>query len=252
MKKYISLMLVLMLCIGMVGMTGCKNEPASSDKSSGETSSGAASDTASGETNQDGGDSEDITSSTITGDESKGIVVTPGETGAKGADLVEDVEYQLQAPGSGEDILVVETNQGTIKVRLFENEAEAAVTAIRQNVEDGIYDGMEFDTVIKGRYLQMDVLPEKYPVELDYVKNHLYHYHGAVSLAGDGIVTSTTRMLFVLSTDVNDEVDKQILETNDFGYNENAIKKYEADGGIPMFDGHQTVFGQVFEGHERP
>lgn len=49
---------------------------------------------------------------------------------------------------------------------------------------------------------------------------------------------------------VNQEMDKELLETTLYKFNEEQIKAYTTIGGAPHLDGSYTVFGEVYEGIE--
>lgn len=65
-----------------------------------------------------------------------------------------NVGYQLNPPEAGEEIAVLTTNYGTIKIRLFPDAAPKAVENFKTHIEEGYYDGLTFHRVIDGFMIQ--------------------------------------------------------------------------------------------------
>ena len=61
---------------------------------------------------------------------------------------------QLDMPEKGEEIAVIHTNMGDIKVKFFEKEAPKAVENFKTHAKDGYYDGIIFHRVINNFMIQ--------------------------------------------------------------------------------------------------
>lgn len=64
------------------------------------------------------------------------------------------VGYQLDPPEAGEEIAVLTTNMGEIKIRLFPDVAPKAVENFTTHIKEGYYDGLTFHRVIEGFMIQ--------------------------------------------------------------------------------------------------
>lgn len=61
---------------------------------------------------------------------------------------------QFEKPQAGEDIAVLNTNKGTIKIRLFPEAAPKAVENFKSLIQDKYYDGIIFHRVINNFMIQ--------------------------------------------------------------------------------------------------
>ena len=61
---------------------------------------------------------------------------------------------QLNMPKTGEEIAVIRTNFGDIKIRLFPEVAPKAVENFKTHAQNGYYDGITFHRVIKDFMIQ--------------------------------------------------------------------------------------------------
>ena len=58
------------------------------------------------------------------------------------------VGYQLDPPEQGEEIAVITTSEGVIRMRLFEDAAPKTVENFKELAQQGFYDGLTFHRVI--------------------------------------------------------------------------------------------------------
>lgn len=72
----------------------------------------------------------------------------------KSSDSDKPVGYQLDKPEKGEEIAVMTTNLGVIKLRLFPNAAPKAVENFKGLIQKGYYNGLTFHRVIKDFMIQ--------------------------------------------------------------------------------------------------
>lgn len=171
---------------------------------------------------------------------------------------------QMHAPADGQDMAVVKTSLGNIRIVLYEQFAPQTVKQFKRLVEEKFYDGKrifsvdpdsklmfagaEDDEGTKGRIATDDgkaVEPEVTP--------RVWHFSGAVSAFGTqtGIFNrryvSDSRFFIVGDQPAQLDLLDQ-MEENDFP-NE-VIQAYKKLGGCPQYTGFYTVFGQVIDGME--
>lgn len=163
---------------------------------------------------------------------------------------------QVQLPEVGEEILVINTNKGTFKIRLFEDVAPKTVGAVKELVTNGFYDGLIFSRIEEDFLIQVDIPDEKIEEE-QIVSNEYFsefhedyrHFNGAIALAHDGIEGVVFSSSFYIIS--NDEIEEDYLEAmKDLEelYSEEILDAYNKLGGIPRLDMQFAVFGQVFYG----
>lgn len=163
---------------------------------------------------------------------------------------------QFTAPEEGEEIAVMTTNMGTIKIKLFPQYAPKAVENFITHSKDGYYNGLIFHRVINDFMIQGGD-PKgtgtggesiwKHPFE-DEFNPMLHNFRGALSMANSGANTNGSQFFIVQAKEVMKDLIPQMKEVGTQYFPEDAIKKYEEVGGTPHLDYKHTVFGQVFEG----
>ena len=140
---------------------------------------------------------------------------------------------QLQKPQAGEQIVVFETNMGTMKARLFPDLVPETYKNFVFHVEEGNYDNTIFHRVIDDFMVQggdieglngIGGYSYKGPgtTIAEEFNRDLRHHKGALSMARTSMPNSTGSQFFIV---------------------ENAA-------GTPFLDDQYSVFGQVFEGLE--
>ena len=181
---------------------------------------------------------------------------------AEPVDIIQD-----QPPKPGDYIAVMETNMGTIRIRLFPQYAPITVENFIGLAEQGFYDGIIFHRVINNFmiqggcpegigtggmsiFLDEDGNPQSFE---DEPSNYLWNFRGALSMANAGPNTNRSQFFIVQASDP--PPDDWAHAMRDFGYPEEAINHYMQYGGTPHLDGQfaaspslHTVFGQVIEG----
>ena len=196
------------------------------------------------------------------------------------------IGYQLEMPAGGEEIAVLETTLGTVKLRLFPDAAPKAVENFTGLVKKGYYNGLTFHRVIKDFMVQTgdpkgdgtggSSLWDK-PFA-DEFNSNLLNVRGAVAMANSGADTNGSQFFIdqagpgSFSGWANFEkayeyFKQSKMSADDFTaqYGTSWINMdkatqeyrsfYEKYGGNPFLDGAynlaekgHTVFGQVFEG----
>ena len=156
---------------------------------------------------------------------------------------------------AGDQIAVMKTNMGDVKILLFPEVAPKAVENFTSLAKQGYYDGIIFHRVIKDFMIQggdptgTGMGGESVwgkPFE-DEFSEEARNFRGALSMANAGPNTNGSQF-FIVQTSQLREGQKESMKNN--GVDKQAIAKYEAEGGTPWLDGQHTVFGQVIEGME--
>jgi cyclophilin family peptidyl-prolyl cis-trans isomerase len=195
---------------------------------------------------------------------------------------------QLQLPQKGEQIAVLQTNYGTIKIRLFPKEAPKTVENFVGLIQKGYYNGLTFHRVMKNFMIQGgDPKGNGTGGESlwggtfeDEFSANLVNLRGSLAMANSGANTNGSQFFINQAGPVSSSVWSQYeslysqLKTYDksqwpqIAANQYTIlntdsltdaykKLYEKQGGNPSLDGAynaftpkrgHTVFGQAFEG----
>lgn len=164
---------------------------------------------------------------------------------------------QLQMPEDGEEVAIIKTNLGEIKLRLFEEVAPKTVENFKTLAGDGYYNGIIFHRVMDDFMIQggdptgtgrggESMWNNKFDDEFhpDY-----HNYRGALSMANAGPNTNGSQFFIVQKSSVDNNMIKTMeQEGEEKGYSEDVIKAYRELGGTHWLDFNHTVFGQVFQG----
>lgn len=239
--KFISLCTVCALAFSMIAGCSGKDAASSSKASSSKASSSSS--------------SKSSTSSQSASKEIVGLVENAPEVD------------QFAPPEQGEEIAVLEVEgYGTIKMRLFPDNAPKAVENFKTLAKEGKYDGVPFHRVIKDFMIQTgdtslnggdgkDIWGSGFGIE---VSDTLHHYSGAVAMArtNDMKAGQSSQFYIVSNENIKQIADSQFdsFETqrsaagNSVTYSDKVRELYNEKGGYPPLDMQYTVFGQVFEG----
>lgn len=185
---------------------------------------------------------------------------------------------QLNKPEIGEEIAVIETTQGTIKMRLFPEQAPKTVENFKKLAEQGVYDGLDFHRIIDGFMIQTgksDHTSIYGNTFEDEFSESLLNLRGAVSMANTNQPNTNGTQFFINQTPADEfsgwenlkkgyeiYLENPSLFTQSYGSWTDMSKitteiqdLYTKYGGNPTLDGAysttglgHTVFGQVFEG----
>ncbi|MEG1994685.1 MAG: peptidylprolyl isomerase [Oscillospiraceae bacterium] len=163
---------------------------------------------------------------------------------------------QTAAPQKGENVAVMHTSMGDIKIRLFGEFAPKTVENFVTHSNNGYYNGLKFHRVIKdfmiqggdpvgngtggssiwGKSFQDEFCPE------------LHNLRGALSMANAGPNTNGSQFFIVQAKEVPTQMLSQMKGLSDKGFPQETIDNYSDLGGTPWLDFKHSVFGQVFEG----
>ena len=141
---------------------------------------------------------------------------------------------QLEMPEKGEEIAVITTNKGVMKIHFFEKKAPETVKSFKTLAKDKKYDANIFHRVIEDFMIQGGDFENNngtgghsykgpgttLPDELD---PELKHVRGAVSMANKGAGTQTAGSQFFI---------------------------VHPEDGAGFLDGGYAIYGQVFDGLE--
>lgn len=195
---------------------------------------------------------------------------------------VEEVGFQLNMPDEGEEIAIITTNMGEIKIRFFPEIAPKAVYNFKQLAISGYYDGLTFHRVIADFMIQSgDPTGDGTGGESvwggtfeDETSSSLLNLKGALTMANSGIDTNGSQFFINTNSSEPDwdyfntlysyfledpetifssyytslvdmtKVTDEIIEAYSNGGN------IHLDGELDFDDYGYTVFGQVFEGYD--
>ena len=164
---------------------------------------------------------------------------------------INSLELPQLNPEVAENEALVEmvTTEGSIKIKLFPEQAPKTVENFLTQAKDGYYNGVTFHRVIENFMIQggdpdgtgmggESIWGKPFD---DEISNQLYNIRGALSMANAGPGTNGSQFFIVQNKDdmsdglLAEDVPAKIID---------AYKK----GGTPHLDGKHTVFGQVIEG----
>ena len=188
---------------------------------------------------------------------------------------------QAQAPEAGEEIAVITTSKGVVKMRFFPEEAPKAVENFKTLAKDGYYDGITFHRVINDFMVQggdptatgrggESCWGEDFETE---VSEKLHFYRGAVAMANAGPDTNGSQFFIVQQKSVMEDALNALLDARDNNdeeigvtltdgnyytlsqlYPDEVLNYYKEVGGSVhleyVFGNGYSIFGQVFEGLE--
>lgn len=161
---------------------------------------------------------------------------------------------QFKAPVKGDEIAVIRTNMGVIKMKLLPQFAPIAVEAFKARVLSGYYNNLDFDKIISNSILQGGSGAQN-NVGTNNISTNEYNvdarnYRGAVSTAGNDVVGGIGQFTII---GTNPElIDKDQLNymasSGETQFPKYVMDLYKRNGGAPWLDFHNVVFGHVFEG----
>lgn len=192
-----------------------------------------------------------------------------------GCEKTDDTYPQLAPMKNGEEVAIITTNKGVIKLRFFPQYAPLAVQNFVTHSKDGYYDGQKFHRVIKDFMIQTgdpegtgrggeSIWGTDFGLE---VSPNVRHFRGAVSMANTGMPDSNGSQFFIVQRSELPEGYAEVLQEGIddqervLGQDENGkdvlmkdrypaplLEEYIKNGGAFELDFGYTVFGQVYEG----
>lgn len=122
-----------------------------------------------------------------------------------------------------ETVVTFETNQGTFKIKLYDDKAPITTDNFKKLVNDGFYDGLAFHRVIDGFMIQGGdpngdgTGGPGYTIKDEFHPDLIHNKKGILSMANAGPDTGGSQFFITLVA-------------------------------TPWLDGHHAVFGEVIEG----
>lgn len=185
---------------------------------------------------------------------------------------------QFKLPKVGEEIAIITTNKGEIKVKLLDEVAPIAVEHFKKWVKEEKYTDSIFANISKDKNIMIQGSGYK-PNMTEEERNNYYldivntmsfdddyvletsteylHFSGAVSFANYndkelGYTNKPVGTFFIVANSGIDDVTIELMEemSEKFGFTKDIIKAYRHIGGVLDYDGNYVVFGQVFYGME--
>jgi peptidyl-prolyl cis-trans isomerase B (cyclophilin B) len=152
-----------------------------------------------------------------------------------------------------QEVVVMNTTLGSIKVKLFPDIAPKTVENFLTHAKEGYYDGVIFHRVMDEFMIQggdpsgtgaggKSIYGDSFEDEFS---DSVFHFRGALAMANAGPNTNGSQFFIVQKT----EVDEAALDQKKpLVYSDEIREAYESMGGTPHLDHSHTVFGQVIEG----
>jgi len=184
---------------------------------------------------------------------------------------------QLDPVTKGEEVAVLHTDFGDIKIRFFSQYAPKAVQNFKTLAKSGYYDNNTFNHVMENGIIQsgdptgagtggQSIWGQGFDPEPTLTLHNIY---GAVSMVHGQDSALQGSQFFIVANKTLDDATKTQMESYKDEQNVVAlttsdgtkvpfsqlfptqiIDKYIQDGGIPSFDLQYTVFGQVIDGFD--
>src|SRR5699024_4323487 len=152
-----------------------------------------------------------------------------------------------------ENSVLIKTNHGDIKARLFTDKAPKTVENFTTHAKNGYYDGKIFHRVIKDFMIQGgDPTGTGMGGESiwggtfeDEFSTEAFNLYGALSMSNAGPGTNGSQFFIVQLKEVPEQMVSQLEGA---GYPAEIIEAYKERSGTPWLDQRHTVFGHVIEG----
>lgn len=143
----------------------------------------------------------------------------------------------------------INTNYGSISLKLFPDQAPKTVANFLALAKDGYYDGVIFHRIIEDFMIQggdptgtgmggESIYGETFEDEFS---EELYNIRGALSMANAGPNTNGSQFFIVQ----NQSLGYSVKELVRGGWPQEIAAIYATEGGTPHLDRRHTVFGQV-------
>ena len=194
---------------------------------------------------------------------------TPGKQEASQSVDAQKI-YQFAAPQSGDIVATITVKKyGTIKVKLFPNEAPKAVENFVELAEQGCYNGVKFARIVEDYMVQSStaqgysgsIYGGGFAIE---TSENLMPVRGALCMADAGEDGTNTSSFFFVATKAStlQSLEEPLDARYQITFSDYLSEAYHTDltetqlqffytyGGAPWLYGHQTVFGQIIEGFD--
>ena len=163
---------------------------------------------------------------------------------------------QMEKPKVGDEIAIIKTSEGEIKMKLLSDVAPKTVEAFKKIVETKYYETAELD-----KHFFSHIIMTKNPT-IDKTFQEFFgntyvtetavdvrHYTGAVGMARKGDSEPCGEFYIVTSEKMDEEFLKTMDDLEDL-FPKEIRDAYDIYGGEPRIDLEYTIFAQVYEGLE--
>lgn len=167
------------------------------------------------------------------------------------------IQYDL--PADDTPVVVYETNLGTFKAVLYEEQAPEYCEYFEKLVNDGYYDGTHVFGVQDGVYFMGgsktsdgtdDDATDKTEHDPEKSKD-LWPFYGSMAAYGNrksafnSQIQAGSRVLFIGSIEFDEETSEQLESASE---NKQLNDAFRNKGGVPNFSQQYTIFAQVYDG----
>ena len=161
--------------------------------------------------------------------------------GTEEVNFTADNYLQGQMPKKGDEIAIIKTNMGEMKVMLFPKYAPKAVENFTTLAKEGKYDGIIFHRVVNDFMIQTGITNDgtvskwgsSFEIE---TTDMLHHFKGALSMANTGRANSNSSQFFIVQRGPVSDQYIQYFQNNNYINNDEVAKVYKSVGGTPDLD----------------
>lgn len=169
----------------------------------------------------------------------------------------------LRTPEEGEELAVITTSSGVIKIMLFPDVAPLAVENFKALIGKKYYDHTQSNLVTIHKVCENSFIQAGDPTGTgaggqsasgepfaDEFSEKALNLRGALGMANNGAGTNTSQFYIVQAPNdtVTENVWDLLEERQQKAFPQKVMELYEKYGGMPWLDFQNTVFGQVVEG----
>ena len=158
---------------------------------------------------------------------------------------------QIDTPKDDQEVAVIKTNYGEMKIALFREYAPNTVENFVSKAKAGYYNGTHVFENEPGIYFiggsknKDGTCGEKAKIDNE-ISAHMWPLKGSICSIGENRSNvGGNNLLFVNSIEFTDEI---VNELNSLDKDSPLVKTFIEKGGIPNFVGQYTVFAQTYEG----
>lgn len=166
------------------------------------------------------------------------------------------IPKQMELPEIGDEIAIIHTNLGDIKLKLLTEVAPKTVEAFKKTITDQYFDDSEMiksidtNVIFTTNTLNLDYYEEVFGDEYLFETNTEYrHYPGAMGFLKYLKQGPATEFYITASVELEKEYLESLKELDEL-YPSVVVDNYSHFGGEPRGDMTYTVFAQVYEGME--
>lgn len=162
---------------------------------------------------------------------------------------------QLASPVKGDEIAIIKTNIGNIKIKLLSEYAPKTVALFKERVNNGYYNGTDFYRVIPNSLIQGGQQSQSNTIttgDLDTFNPEVRNFRGAVSLvySDTGNPQDQFSIVGADATNIVKDALDYMVNSGEVQFPKYVINQYKKTGGAPWSDFHNVVFGQVIKGKQ--